>query len=63
MRRDKQLRRISIVVTARTAKNLERLRDMAGYASTGQAVDKLTRDRMVRLRTSRTTGGEEADIR
>lgn len=46
----KNLRRISILVTAQTAKNLQRLAAMCGYRETG-LVDKLTREKMVSLHT------------
>ena len=50
MRTDKRnLRRISIVVTAQTAKNLERLAAMSGYFEIGRVVDKLTREKMISL--------------
>lgn len=45
----KNLRRISIVVTAQTAKNLERLAAMSGYFEIGRVVDKLTREKMISL--------------
>ena len=43
------LRRITILVTAQTAYNLERLARMEN-TSLGRVVDKLTRDRMVYLK-------------
>lgn len=46
----KNLRRISIVVTAQTAKNMERLAQMDGQPSIGRVMDKLVRDRMISLR-------------
>ena len=45
----KNLRRVSMLVTAQTAKNLERLAQMDGQASVGRAVDKLVREKMVSL--------------
>ena len=39
----KNLRRISIVVTAQTKGNLERLAEVSGYKELGRVVDKLTR--------------------
>ena len=39
----KNLRRISIVVTAQTKGNLERLAAVCGYSEIGRVVDKLTR--------------------
>ena len=47
----KNLRRISILVTAQTAKNLQRLAAMCGYRETGLVVDKLTREKMMSLHT------------
>lgn len=49
MERKKNLRRVSLLVTAQTAKNLERLARM-GQCDPGRVVDKLVRDRMVALR-------------
>lgn len=48
--KDKNKRRISILVTAQTAYNLRRLADMAGYHETGMMVDKLVRDRLKLIR-------------
>lgn len=47
----KNMRRISILVTAQTAKNLERLASMCGYREIGMVVDKLTREKMISLHT------------
>lgn len=47
----KNLRRVSFLVTAQTAKNLQRLAAMCGYRKTGLVVDKLTREKMVSLHT------------
>lgn len=49
---NKNLRRLSILVTSQTAYNLERLARMEN-TSLGRVVDKLTRDRMVYLREDR----------
>lgn len=46
----KNLRRISMLVTAQTAKNLERLAQMDGQTNIGRVMDKLVRDRMISLR-------------
>lgn len=48
--KNKNLRRVSMLVTAQTAKNLERLAQMDGQASVGRAVDKLVREKMLSLR-------------
>ena len=50
MRTDKKnLRRISIVVTAQTKGNLERLAAVSGYKELGCVVDKLVREKMISL--------------
>lgn len=46
----KHLRRLSILVTAQTAANLERLTQMDGQASIGRTVDELVRKKMISLR-------------
>lgn len=43
-------RRLSMLVTAQTFGNLEKLRKMAGYGNVGQVVDKLVREKMIQLR-------------
>ena len=48
--KDKNKRRISILVTAQTAYNLRRLADLAGYHELGMMVDKLVRDRLKLIR-------------
>lgn len=45
----KNLRRISIVVTAQTKGNLDRLAAVAGYKEIGRVVDKLVREKMISL--------------
>lgn len=45
----KNLRRISIVVTAQTKSNLERLAAVCGYSEVGRVVDKLVREKMISL--------------
>lgn len=54
----KNMRRISILVTAQTAKNLERLASMCGYREIGMVVDKLTREKMISLHTDALMPGE-----
>lgn len=44
----KNMRRISVLVTAQTAHNLGRLADMDG-GNEGRVIDKLVRDRMILL--------------
>lgn len=46
----KNLRRVSVLVTAQTLKNLQRLANMSGYNELGLVVDKLTREKMLSLR-------------
>ena len=48
----KNLRHISIVVTAQTKGNLERLAAVCGYSEIGRVVDKLTRDLVIDLGNS-----------
>ena len=52
----KNMRRISILVTAQTLHNLEHLADMAGYREIGLVVDKLTREKMISLHVERFPG-------
>lgn len=49
----KNMRRISALVTAQTAKNLERLASMCGYREMGLVIDKLTREKMISLHVDR----------
>lgn len=46
----KNMRRVSMLVTAQTTKNLERLAAMSGYHELGRVVDKLVREKMISLR-------------
>ena len=56
MSRDKKnLRRLSVLVTAQTAGNLRKLTAMAGFFDHGRTIDKLVREKMLSLR-----GKEEA---
>ncbi len=48
--KNKNKRRISILVTAQTSYNLRRLADLAGYHEPGMVVDKLVRDRLKLIR-------------
>lgn len=47
--RQKNMRRISVLVTAQTSFNLARLADMDG-GNQGRVIDKLVRDRMLMLK-------------
>lgn len=49
MRDKKNLRRVSLLVTAQTAYNLEKLAAMCGYREQGHVVDKLVREKMLML--------------
>ena len=48
----KNLRRISVLVTAQTAYNLRKLADMDGQRNEGRVIDKLVRDRMMQINGS-----------
>lgn len=48
----KNLRRISMLVTAQTAANLEKLAQMDGQPSIGRVMDELVREKMLSLRQS-----------
>ena len=50
MRKRKNLRRLSVLVTAQTMYNLQRLADMTGSRNVGRVVDKLTREKMLELK-------------
>ena len=50
MRQKKNLRRISVLVTAQTAHNLDKLADMCGYVDKGRVIDKLVREKMISIR-------------
>ncbi|SCJ78903.1 Uncharacterised protein [uncultured Flavonifractor sp.] len=49
MRDKKNLRRVSLLVTAQTAYNLEKLAAMCGYREKGHVVDKLVREKMLMM--------------
>lgn len=55
----KNLRRISVLVTAQTAYNLRKLADMDGKRNEGRVIDKLVCDRMVQIHDSLQRGGEK----
>ena len=56
-RRKPNLRRISSLVTAQTAANLEHLRRMADLDDVGQVIDALVREKMIFLRYGREDPG------
>lgn len=45
----KNMRRISVLVTAQTAYNLDKLAVMCGYKEQGRIIDKLVREKMIML--------------
>jgi len=45
----KNMRRVSILVTAQTLGNLEKLAAISGYRELGRVVDKLVREKMISL--------------
>lgn len=49
----KNLRRVSMVVTAQTLYHLNQLAAMSGYKETGRVVDKLVREKVVALNAGR----------
>lgn len=49
MRQKKNLRRISELVTAQTAYNLDKLAAMCGHRDRGRVIDKLVREKMLAL--------------
>ena len=49
MREKKNLRRVTLLVTAQTAYNLDRQAAMCGYREPGHVVDKLVREKMLEL--------------
>lgn len=51
MSRRTNKRRVRILVTAQTLWHLEELSKLCGYKELGRVVDKLTREKMLALRT------------
>ena len=43
------MRRISVLVTAQTAYNLDKLTAMCGYKERGRVIDKLVREKMIMM--------------
>lgn len=52
----KNLRRVSMVVTAQTLYHLNQLAAMSGYSEIGRVVDKLVREKAVSLSVGRKDG-------
>ncbi len=46
----KNMRRVSMLITAQTLWNLERLCRMSGYMDIGRVVDKLVREKMLSMK-------------
>lgn len=53
MQDKKNLRRVSIVVTAQTLYHLKKLAAMSDYKEIGRVIDKLVREKVVSLNTGR----------
>lgn len=58
----KNLRRISVLVTAQTAFNLKKLADMDGQRNEGRGIDKLVRDRIMQINSSLQRGGGNGKV-
>lgn len=56
MTNKKNLRRVSMVVTAQTLYHLNQLAAMSGYNEIGRVVDKLVREKAVSLSVGRKDG-------
>lgn len=46
---NKNLRRVSVVITAQTKGHLEHIAAACGYAEIGKVIDKLVREKMISL--------------
>lgn len=47
---NRNMRRLTVLVTAQTAGNLEKLARISGYGQVGRVIDKLVREKMISLR-------------
>lgn len=47
---NKNMRRLTLLVTAQTAANLEKLAKICGYGQVGHVVDKLVREKMIQMK-------------
>lgn len=56
----KNMRRVSMLVTAQTLGNLEKLATMSGYREVGRVVDKLVREKMISLNSQKPCRKEKA---
>ena len=62
MSRDKKnLRRLSVLVTAQTAGNLKKLTAMAGFRDHGRTIDKLVREKMLSFRERKPLHGRSEE--
>ena len=59
--RKKNLRRVSVVITAQTKYNLEQMAATYGYNDIGRIIDKLTREKMLDNRNIFSDGGTKRD--
>lgn len=50
---NKNMRRVSLLITAQTLYNLQKLSRMAGYHDIGRVVDKLVREKMLTMRSGK----------
>lgn len=53
----KNQRRVSVLVTAQTLGNLEKLAAMCNYKELGHVIDKLVREKMITLRSEKDHDG------
>lgn len=56
----KNMRRVSILVTAQTLGNLEKMAAISGYHEIGRVVDKLVREKMISLNPQKPYRKEKA---
>lgn len=49
MQNKKNMRRISVLVTAQTVYNLDKLAAMCSYKERGRVIDKLVREKMIMM--------------
>lgn len=54
----KNMRRVSVLITAQTKYNLGKLAAICGYKDIGRVIDKLVRGKMLDNRNIKTNGGE-----
>lgn len=57
--RKKNMRRVSVLITAQTKYNLEKLAAACGYKDIGRVIDKLTREKMLDNRNLRSAVAKE----